>query len=177
MVLLEAQNNLKIGDNAPEFSLKGTDGAVHTLSKIKGKKATLVVFMCNHCPYVIPKIPELERIQNSFDEVAVIGINANDDTQYPEDSFDNMVKLMNNYSFLYLHDPNQEIANAYGAVCTPDPFLFNEENKLIFRGRIDNGTTTEGTDKELFNAIEEYLKTGSITAPQNPSRGCSIKWK
>ena len=146
---------LKKGSLAPDFNLLGTDDKKHTLNSLKGEKFTLIVFMCNHCPYVIPRLDELNKLN---EKINVIGINPNDPIKYPDDSFENMKKLP--IKFPYLIDETQEIAKKYGAVCTPDPFLFDENLKLIYHGRI------EDIEKALTSSIEEI-----------PSQGCSIKWK
>jgi peroxiredoxin len=174
-------DKIKTGDVAPNFSLLGTDGKTYSLKELEGK-AYLVVFMCNHCPYVVPKVDELKRITADYKEkgLVVIAINPNEDEHYPDDSYENMQKVVKEWgiNFLYLRDESQEVAKAYGAVCTPDPFLFDEEFKLIFHARIDD---THGdkpaTKHELYEAIGEFFETGVITAKENPSMGCSIKWK
>jgi peroxiredoxin len=156
MVLMQSNYSvLKKNDFAIDFSLKGTDDKIHSLNEIKGSNFTLIVFMCNHCPYVIPKLDELNKLN---EKITVIGINPNDSEKYPADSFENMKKLPVN--FIYLRDKTQEIAKAYGAVCTPDPFLFDKDLKLIYHGRIDD------IEKALSSDIKEV-----------PSQGCSIKWK
>jgi peroxiredoxin len=183
MVLLGSNNEiLKKGDKAPDFKLKGTDGNSYMLSDIKGDKLTLIVFICNHCPYVIPRLPNLNRISKYFKDkgVRVIGINSNNAEEYPEDSFENMQNMVGkgNIEFLYLYDESQEIAKAYGAVATPDPFLFDESLKLIFHSRITDAKGNEPVVKEeMYDAILEYLETKKITQNEEQSFGCSIKWK
>lgn len=176
MVLTKSSDSLIRGDKAPVFELRGTDGKNYSFEK--GKKVYLVVFMCNHCPYVLPKVKELINIQSAFPDIQVIGINSNNHPSYPEDSFENMKKFVQEYSinFPYVFDETQETARKYGAVCTPDPFLFNEKLELIFHSRIDEGGMQEGKNSEMFNAINEFLKMGSIKIPETPSMGCSIKW-
>jgi len=162
---------------APSFKLVGTDDKKHSLNELKGEKLTLVVFMCNHCPYVIPKIEELNRIARDFKDkgLSVIGINPNNNPEYPEDSFENMKKL--NLSFSYLFDDTQKIAKDYGAVCTPDPFLFDKDLKLVFHSRIDDAHGSESAQvHELYDAIKEYFESEQISKQENPSMGCSIKW-
>lgn len=183
MVLIGSDyTQLKKGDLAPNFSLPGTDDEMYSLEDFQGEKAVLIVFMCNHCPYVIPKIAELKRITADYKEkgLIVIGINPNEDENYPEDSFENM-KLMvekEKINFLYLRDESQEVARAYGAVCTPDPFLFDKDLKLIFHGRIDDIHGTVSANKhELYEAIGEFLEKSIISIEENNSMGCSIKWK
>lgn len=182
MVLLASEHKtLQKGDTAPDFSLQGTDGAFHALNDIKGEKATLIIFMCNHCPYVIPKIPQIKKIAEDFKEkgLIVIGINPNESENYPEDSYERMQEYFDEWEidFYYLHDETQETAKEYGAVCTPDPFLFDSDLKLIFHSRIDDTHGKEEGEHELYKAIGEFLETGRITLQEKPSMGCSIKWK
>jgi peroxiredoxin len=179
MTLTTSTNKLNQGNLAPDFSLKATDNKSYTLSDFSNKPL-LIIFMCNHCPYVIAKLPELNKISQDFPDLKVIGINSNESEKYPDDSFENMQKEVesDNIQFLYLHDENQEVAKAYGAVCTPDPFLFDSNHKLIFHSRIgDPPNTSPSIKHELHNAIQEYLKTGKISQNEFPSTGCSIKWK
>ena len=141
MVLLESKITLKTGDSAPDFSLKGIDDEIHSLESYAKNKGLLVIFMCNHCPYVKAKVDAMKQIHEKFNEnIAMVGINSNDSIEYPDDSFENMKKIANEngMKFDYLVDDKQDVAKMYGAVCTPDPFLFDEDRKLIFHGRIDN---------------------------------------
>ena len=182
MVLLGSEyNKLKKGDKAPDFTLIGTGGVFHALNDIKGGKATLIVFMCNHCPYVIPKMAEIRRIVTDYknDGLVVIGINSNESDNYPEDSYEKMQEYFDEWDidFYYLHDETQEVAKDYGAVCTPDPFLFDANLKLLFHSRIDGGHGTEEGEHELYQAIGEFLDNAKINLEENPSMGCSIKWK
>jgi peroxiredoxin len=183
MVLMGSNDGvLNNGDNAPNFKLKSTDGNFYSLEEVKGEKLTLVVFICNHCPYVIPRLGALNKIAQDFESkgVKVIGINPNESVNYPEDSFDNMKKMVDNgkIKFKYLHDESQDVAKSYGAVCTPDPFLFDENLNLIFHSRITDAKGDE-QDKveEMYDAISNYLDTRKISIVGNPSFGCSIKWK
>ncbi|MEK6917289.1 MAG: thioredoxin family protein [Nanoarchaeota archaeon] len=182
MALIGSEDKLKKRDMAPDFKLKGTDGNFYNLNDIKGKKATLIVFICNHCPYVIPKLPELNRIAKDFKSkgVVIIGINSNDSENYPEDSFSKMQAFVNEgkVKFYYLLDKTQNIARTYGALCTPDPFLFDEGLKLVFHSRIDDTHKQEEANRhEMYEAIAQLLEKGSIKIKENPSMGCSIKWK
>ena len=182
MVLLKSEVVLKKGDKAPDFVLLGTDDKKHSLSEFKNYKAMLVVFMCNHCPYVQAKTKALNEIYDRFkNEVIMIGINSNDPTNYPDDSFENMKKFAKEkgIKFTYLVDKTQEIAKKYGAVCTPDPFLFDQDRKLVFHGRIDNAMSPEdtATEKTMINNIEKLLSGKKIEKDFDPSMGCSIKWK
>ena len=182
MVLLESQGKLKTGDKAPNFELLGIDDKKHNLSEYKQKEGILVIFMCNHCPYVKAKFDAFNEIQKKLgDRVAIVGINSNDSTDYPEDSFENMKKTANErgIKFDYLWDETQEIAKKYGAMCTPDPFLFDKEGKLVFHGRIDNAMKPDdlATEKTMIVNIEKMLSSEKIEKDFDPSIGCSIKWK
>ncbi|MGI0003432.1 MAG: thioredoxin family protein [Nitrosopumilaceae archaeon] len=182
MVLLKSEVVLKTGDKAPDFELLGIDNMKHRLSEYKDYKGLLVVFMCNHCPYVQAKIKALVEIYNKFkDKIAIIGINSNDPTNYPDDSFENMKKFAKEkgIKFTYLVDETQQVAKKYGAVCTPDPFLFDQDRKLIFHGRIDNVMKPEdvATEKTMILNIEKFLYGKKIEKDFDPSMGCSIKWK
>ncbi len=182
MVLLASEYiKLNHGAPAPDFTLPATDGKTYSLHQLKGSKATLIIFMCNHCPYVLPKIQEIKRIAEDFKDkgLAVIGINPNEDKNYPEDSFQKMKRYFArwNIPFHYLRDESQETAKAYGAVCTPDPFLFDAELKLVYHGRITGVHGKEGGKPELYEAVNEFLNVGRVTGEEKPSMGCSIKWK
>ena len=182
MVLLESKITLKTGDSAPDFSLKGIDDEIHSLESYAKNKGLLVIFMCNHCPYVKAKIDAIKQIHEKFSEnIAVVGINSNDSTEYPDDSFENMKKIANEngMKFDYLVDDKQDVAKRYGAVCTPDPFLFDEDRKLIFHGRIDNAMNPDATATEniMQNNLNKFLAGEKIEKDFDPSIGCSIKWK
>jgi peroxiredoxin len=182
MVLNESSQKLKKEDKAPEFSLPSTDGKTISLSDFNDAKAILIIFMCNHCPYVKAKLSDLNKIASTFKNqgLVTIGINSNESANYPDDSFENMKKEVSsgNIQFIYLHDESQEIAKSYGASCTPDPFLFDSKQRLIFHSRIGDPPSPEPSKvPELFEAIQEFLNSGTITAEEQPSVGCSIKWK
>jgi len=182
MVLLESQIKLKTGDVAPEFQLLGVDDKEHTLNDYGNYQGILVIFMCNHCPYVKAKIEALNELFEKFgDKIAMIGINSNDAEDYPEDSFENMKKMVKEkkFKFDYLVDTTQEIAKKYGAICTPDPFLFNNKKQLVFHGRIDNAMKPDDTasEKTMINNIKKLLAGEKIERDFDPSIGCSIKWK
>ena len=182
MVLLESKITLKTGDSAPDFSLKGIDDEIHSLESYAKNKGLLVIFMCNHCPYVKAKIDAIKQIHEKFNEnIAVVGINSNDSIEYPDDSFENMKKIANEngMKFDYLVDDKQDVAKMYGAVCTPDPFLFDEDRKLIFHGRIDNAMNPDATATEniMQNNLKKFLAGEKIEKDFDPSIGCSIKWK
>ncbi len=182
MVLLKSEVVLKTGNKAPDFELLGTDDTKHRLSEYKDYKGLLVVFMCNHCPYVQAKTKALVELYDKFkDKIAIIGINSNDPTNYPDDSFENMKKFAKEkgIKFTYLVDETQQVAKSYGAVCTPDPFLFDQDRKLIFHGRIDNAMGPEdvATEKTMILNIEKFLQGKNVEKDFDPSMGCSIKWK
>lgn len=182
MVLLKSELALKTGDKAPDFRLKGIDDKEHSPSDYNNYEALLVIFMCNHCPYVKAKVEAIKEVHKKFkDKVAVVGINSNDPTNYPDDSFDNMKKVAKEreIKFDYLVDETQEVAKKYGAVCTPDPFLFDKDRKLVFHGRIDNAMKPEdtATEKTMIKNIEKLLAGEKIQKDFDPSIGCSIKWK
>ena len=182
MVLLESKISLKTGDAAPNFSLMGIDDKMHSLQSYVGSKGLLVIFMCNHCPYVKAKIDAIKQIHEKFKEsIALVGINSNDSTEYPDDSFENMKKIADekDMKFDYLVDEKQDVAKKYGAICTPDPFLFDQNRKLVFHGRIDNAMNPDDTATEntMQENIEKYLAGEKIEKDFDPSIGCSIKWK
>ncbi|MDH3192230.1 MAG: thioredoxin family protein [Nitrosopumilus sp.] len=182
MVLLESQVKLKAGDIAPNFELLGTDNKKHTIDEYTNYQGILVIFMCNHCPYVKAKADALNELYEKFGEkIAIIGINSNDSVNYPEDSFENMKKTAQEkgFKFDYLIDNTQEIARKYGAMCTPDPFLFNNKKELVFHGRIDNAMKPDDvvTEKTMIKNIEKLLEGKKIEKDFEPSIGCSIKWK
>ena len=182
MVLLESKVSLKTGDSAPDFELLGIDDKNHSLNDYKEFKGLLVIFICNHCPYVKAKIEAIKEVHAKFsDKIALVGINSNDSIKYPDDSFESMktVSKEKQIEFDYLVDETQEIAKKYGAVCTPDPFLFDSERKLIFHGRIDNAMNPDATSthKVMIENIEKFLNGEKIEKDFDPSIGCSIKWK
>ncbi len=172
------------GATADNFDLPGTDGQNWTLEKCMGTKGLLVLFICNHCPYV-KSIQQ--RILRDTAELKTLGINsvaisANDVIEYPEDSFENMQKLAKelNFDFPYLLDESQEIAKKYGAVCTPDFFGYNKQFQLQYRGRLDSSkkeTAAEDVKRDLFDAMKQIAQTGHGPKEQIASMGCSIKWK
>jgi len=182
MVLTESTISLKTGDDAPEFNLKGIDDKMHSLNDYS-KKGLLVIFMCNHCPYVKAKIEAIKEIHEKFqDKIAVVGINSNaNHEKYPDDSFENMKNIAREKGMEidYLVDETQEISKKYGAVCTPDPFLFDSDKKLVFHGRIDDAMNPDAkvTEKVMMNNIEKFLNGQKIEKDFDPSIGCSIKWK
>jgi peroxiredoxin len=187
MVLEKSTQELERGDAAPTFELPGTDGETHALSEFDGHKALLVTFTCNHCPYAQAKFAALNGLAAEYDNVAVVGINPNDAEEYPEDSFEQMKELVEEGTIrydAYLRDESQDVARAYGAVCTPDPFLFasnGDEFELAYHGRLDDahGPDEEPSGEpgfEMAGAIESVLAGVPVDQQFQPSRGCSIKW-
>ena len=182
MVLLESQIKLTKGDIAPDFELLGTDDKKHALKDYESYKGILVIFMCNHCPYVKAKVDALnELFEECGKDIAIIGINSNDPTNVPEDSFDAMKQTAKekNFQFDYLVDETQEIAKKYGAMCTPDPFLFNNQKELVFHGKIDNAMKPDdvATEKTMIVNMKKLISGEKIENDFDPSIGCSIKWK
>ena len=185
MVALDSKHVLERGDEAPAFELPGTDGETYTLADFADNEALLVVFTCNHCPYAVAKFDELNDLAASYDDVAVVGINSNDEAEYPEDSFEKMQAYVDDGRVAYdayLRDGSQDVAAAYGAVCTPDPFLFERTDgsfRLAYHGRLDDATNPddEPTEREMKAIIDRLLAGEEIDDEQRPSRGCSIKWQ
>ncbi len=165
---------------APGFSLPATDGKAYALSDIRGENGTLIMFICNHCPYVISIRDKLARDARDLQKlgIGVIAINANDADTYPDDSFENMQKQ--DFPFPYLHDESQAVARAYDAACTPDFFGFNANMELQYRGRLDSSgrnATPDNLNRDLYEAMKQVAETGIGPVDQIPSIGCSIKWK
>ena len=175
---------LEPGSKAPDFSLPDTGGNTVTLNSFKPAKAILIIFMCNHCPYVMhvrKGLVELERYCRERG-VAVAGINSNDAENYPQDSPEMMAKESKEwgYRFPYLYDESQETAKSYGASCTPDFFLFDSDRKLVYRGQMDGsrpGNNIPVTGKDIRAAVDGLLEGREPLKEQKPSLGCNIKWK
>ncbi len=171
------------GWKAPQFELPGIDGKTYTLDDLRGKKGTLIVFICNHCPYVKSVFERIVHEANELEKhgIKTIAICSNDADAYPEDSFENMKEFAkkHNFTFPYLHDETQEVAKAYDAVCTPDFFGFDANDGLQYRGRLDESRkeAVPGARRELFEAMSKVAQTGHGPKEQIPSMGCSIKWK
>jgi len=172
------------GWKAVDFELPGVDGTRHSLSDISGPNGTLIMFICNHCPYVLAVI---DRIVRDARDLAPLGIGiaaicSNDPRQYTEDSFDNMARMAaeKEFPFPYLQDESQDVARAYDAVCTPDFFGFNADLELQYRGRLDStrmDPAPADAPRELFEAMKQIAETGEGPRQQIASMGCSIKWK
>lgn len=182
-----------LGAAAPDFQLKNTEGSLTQLSDFNGAKGLVVMFICNHCPYVIHIAPKLAEIAQHYmtQGIGFVAINSNDTDAYPADNFDNMIKekASRGYVFPYLLDEDQSIAKAYLAACTPDIYLFDDAQKLVYRGQFDgsrpyrissgNYDDREGgaTGEDLTAAMDKLLEGDAITTDQKPSLGCNIKWK
>jgi peroxiredoxin len=172
------------GTRAPDFALPGVDGKAWTRDQCAGEKGLLVMFICNHCPYVKAVI---DRVVRDADALKALGINtvaicANDATTHPDDSFDNMKEFAaaHHFTFPYLHDESQDVARAYDAVCTPDFFGFNGALELQYRGRLDASgrePASPSVRRDLFEALKQIAETGQGPREQIPSIGCSITWK
>jgi peroxiredoxin len=171
------------GWKARDFALKGVDGKTYSLADVRGPKGTLVVFICNHCPYVRSAIRRLVEEAAALNAIGVgtIAIMSNDTESYPEDSFDNMKAFAqeHGFTFPYAIDQTQEVARSYGAQCTPDFFGFNAKDELQYRGRLDatRMSFVPRGRRELFEAMTQVAKTGSGPLEQTASMGCSIKWR
>jgi len=178
-------NNIPLGSSIIDFNLYNPIlNKYQTLNELKGSKGTLVIFMCNHCPYVIHIIEKLSQIADEYTNkgISFIGINPNDIKNYPEDSPENMIKFAEKYKlhFPYLYDETQQIAREYDAACTPDFYLYNNDDKLVYHGRFDASRPNSGvpiTGDELRKAMDYVLENKEIDFPQYNSIGCSIKWK
>ena len=174
---------LKIGDKAPDFKLPGVDGKAYSLDSFKGKKILVIVFMCNHCPYVQGSLERIKAIQADYGikGVQVVGINSNDEVNYPDDSFEKMIAVSKekNINFTYLRDEDQKVANDYGAQCTPECFVFDGHRSLRYHGRIDNSPKDPSAVQitDLRNAIEALLHNQKVAIELTPAIGCSIKWR
>jgi len=179
-----------LGMEAPTFDLPlanpqvdEIDRPTRRLEDYAEAEALVVVFMCNHCPYVVHVEETLLDVARSYQArgVAFVGISANDAEQYPEDSFERMAERtrQKKYPFPYLYDASQDVARAYGALCTPDFFIYDQDRRLVYQGRFDETRPRQGTPtgRDLRQALDEVLASGSVTMEQHPSMGCNIKWK
>ncbi len=179
-----ASTMLPLGTEAPNFSLPDYDGKMVSRDDFRNHRGLLVVFMCNHCPYVKHVAPELARIADEYQSkgVAVVGISSNDAEAYPDDAPDKMKReaAAQGYRFPYLYDESQQVAQAYNAACTPDFYLFDSDLKLVYRGQLDDTRPKQGTipnGSDLRAALDAVLSNQAIPEPQKPSVGCNIKWK
>jgi thiol-disulfide isomerase/thioredoxin len=177
-------NMVDLGSIAPNFNLINTvDDKFISSDDCFSKKGTLIMFICNHCPFVIHVIDEIIKISNQYtNEIDFVAISSNDVINYPDDAPELMKKLATDksFNFPYLYDENQDVAKAYDAACTPDFFLYNDEKKLIYRGQLDDsrpGNEKSIDGKDLRNALDCLIKNVKNNFPQKPSIGCNIKWK
>lgn len=173
---------LPLGSPAVDFQLKGVDGKTQSLKSFADKKALVIMFTCNHCPYVKDYETRMVQLQTEFlpKGATLVAINSNDTTNYPEDSFENMVKRSKdrNFNFPYLRDETQEIARKYGAICTPHVFAFDQQRTLQYKGRIDdNRNVAEVKTHDLRNAVDALLAGRKPSVQETRPFGCSIKWK
>ncbi len=175
---------LELGTTAPAFSLPDINNKQVSLDSFGNKKALLIVFMCNHCPYVIHIRNKLVEVLDVYQKrgVAIVAINANDADNYPEDSFKKMGEYAKtyNYTFPYLYDETQKVAQSYRAACTPDFFLFNNKKELVYRGQFDDsrpGNDKPVTGADLCAAMDSLLEDKQVSQQQKASIGCNIKWK
>lgn len=174
-------STLGLGASAPDFDLPGVDGKEYTLSSFAHKPVLVVVFSCNHCPYVKAYEDRMVSIQKDYTGKGVqfVAINSNDDKAYPEDSFPEMVKRSKEkgFNFPYLRDESQKVVEAYGGVCTPHVFAFDSNRKLRYRGRIDDSKeASKVTVHDLRNALDDLVAGKQVRAPDTRPFGCSIKW-
>jgi peroxiredoxin len=190
---MTASNMLPLGHKAASFSLPDTGGNTVSLTDFEGSKGLVVAFICNHCPYVIHIAPQLAKISQQYQKkgIAFVAINSNDIEQYPDDDMAHMLqeKRARQYPFAYLLDEKQEVAKAYSAACTPDLYLFNGEQNLVYRGQFDGSRPTrissgnydssahQATGRDLIQAMDALLDGRHIDPNQTPSMGCNIKWK
>jgi peroxiredoxin len=182
---LKESNMLALGTKAPEFSLPDTvSGKQMSFRNVEGPMGTVVMFICNHCPYVIHVNPEVTRLANDYlpRGFGFVAISSNDVEKYPQDGPDEMKTFaaQNGYTFPYLYDETQEVAEAYDAACTPDFYIFDNQQNLVYRGRLDdsrpgNGIPLSGND--LRAALDDLISGKPVSDIQYPSAGCSLKWK
>lgn len=192
-MVMTTSSMLALGHKAASFSLPSTDGNNVSLADFDGKEGLVVAFICNHCPYVIHIAEQLARVAQDYQNkgIAFVAINSNDTEQYPDDDMAHMIqeKRGRHYPFPYLLDEKQDVAKAYSAVCTPDIFLFDGEQKLVYRGQFDDSrplrissgnydsSQYQSCGSDLIKAMDALLDKRDIDANQIPSMGCNIKWK
>lgn len=183
MALKKSDPNLSEGDQAPLFELENFENEKVSLDDLDNFDGVLVTFMCNHCPYVKTQTDEIRKLIEEFPSIAFVGINPNVET-HEDDTVEKMAEFveendLESSNFYYLSDPDQEVAENYGAVCTPDPFLLDWRHRLHYQGRLNDKTDPEEevTEREMKNIIEDMLKRKDAPEKQKPSQGCSIKWK
>jgi len=172
----------ELGQPCPDFNLLATNGKRYSLADFRNDKPFLIMFICNHCPYVKAIEDRLITLGQDLKklDINVVAICANDPISYPEDSYENLKKRAEekNYPFVYLHDADQSVARSFGAICTPDYFVYDGNAKLAYRGRLDDSwkESAQVTKREMYDAIVEILNHKPVSGPQIPSMGCSIKW-
>jgi len=183
-MVLTPSTMLPLGTKAPAFSLVNVDGRPVSLADLQGKPALVVIFMCNHCPYVKHVADALAQFASEYlaKGVGIVGINSNDVANYPADSPEQMVAEAESrgYQFPYLYDETQDVAKAYHAACTPDFYLFDGDQRLVYRGQFDGSRPESGasvTGEDLRAAVDAVLAGQQPSADQTPSIGCNIKWK
>ena len=183
-MVVTASEMLPLGTLAPDFQLYDTKCNVVALADFEDAPALLVIFMCNHCPFVKYILKDMVALVRQYQDkaVAIVAINSNDIISYPEDSPQMMTELAEqmHFTFPYLYDETQQVARAYHAACTPDFFLFDRERKLVYRGQMDDSRPSNDipiTGRDLTSAIDAVLEGKEITQRQKPSMGCNIKWK
>lgn len=174
---------LEQGQQAPEFELENYNGEKVALSDLDNYDGVLVIFMCNHCPYVQAEIPEIKKLDDEFSSIAIVGVNPNAET-HPMDSEEKMSnfveeKGLGSSHFYYLSDPDQEVAEAFGAECTPDPFLLDWRHRLFYHGKLNDkqGPEDEVENRYMADAIQKMLKRQNAPEAHEDPVGCSIKWK
>ena len=176
---------MKIGEKAPDFSLTGVDGKIHTRDSVKGARATIIVFSCNHCPYVVLNEDRLISVARDYaaQGVGMTAINANDAANYPEDSFSEMKKRSaeKKFPFSYLRDESQDVARSYGATHTPHLFVFDKDLRLAYTGAVDDDSSYKTRKKVektyLRDALDDLIAGRAARVPETHAIGCTIKWK
>jgi peroxiredoxin len=183
-MVMTASSMLPLGTSAPDFSLPDTEGKAVSLADFEQAPALLVVFICNHCPFVKHILNQFVELVKEYQakDLAVVAINSNDVTSFPEDRPEMMAKVarQQGFTFAYLYDETQKVARAYHAACTPDFFLFDRQRKLVYRGQMDDsrpGNNVPVTGNDLRAALDAVLGAKPVSRQQKPSMGCNIKWK
>ena len=177
-----------LGASLPNFSLTGTGGQTYTPDSFQNAEVLVIIFTCNHCPYAILAKPKLEYLYEQYKnkKVQFAAINSNESENYPEDSFEKMKKDQYNFTFPYLHDKTQAVAKSFGAVCTPDTFIYDQQRKLAYRGQFDDERPDDQPQltkdnknyvQDVKKALDSLLTNKKPSTDQKPSIGCSIKWK
>ena len=183
-MVMTASTMLPLGTEAPDFALPDAENNLVSLSDFEEARALVVVFMCNHCPFVKHVIDEFVRLVKEYQPsgIAFVGINANDVNEFPEDRPEKMAQFARarGFTFPYLYDETQDVAKRYHAACTPDFFVFDEKRRLVYRGQMDDsrpGSSMPVTGADLRAALDAVLEGEAVAAQQKPSMGCNIKWK